>query len=565
MSSVTLSPALYVIDDSPGWESLREQLDPRQLRLVESALSFHSLVSPGRRLTYHVHLGGIHQYPRLTDEGRYYDGCTKGTPRLGSFTAQSLVKPTSDFQPQVLASYGQVLRDTNERFLLVTPPEATDETVQAAWHRDWKPRLYSFLEEREPAVLDIIRNFFWRRWEKERDRRHTARDYTEELRRLRDSVPWPMPIPRLTGPTRPEAPKAAIIGMHWLQAGGAERWAVETIRLVHEAGLVPIVITDRDSHQPWITRPELEGALVLCLTHPIAGFPADDLVLRALLEQYDVRGVLVHHCQWLYDRLSWMRLSRPDLQVADSLHVLEFTGGYPRAAAVVSGEISHHHVISGQLKDWLVSIQGVPEEKVTIAPLSNLTIAETQLHHERHPGEGPLTLAFVGRSSRQKRPDTFLLLVRAARRSGLDVRAIMHGDGDLDGLIARTIARHQLGDIVEVRHSDQPVSDTLAEADVLVITSSNEGITLTTFEALAAGIPVISTDVGAQREVIPPEALLPRQVTRLMPNALRLIRSLKDPANRQRVLAAERAAVERLSQHQQASDWLRGVLVQWAK
>lgn len=565
MSSATPNSSLYVIDDSPGWESLREQLDPRQLRLVESALSFHSLVSPGRRLAYHVHLGGTHQYPRLTDEGSCHDGCTKGTRRLGSFTAQSLVKPTSDFQPQVLASYGQVVRDTNERFLLVTPPEATDETVQAAWHRDWKPRLYSFLEERGPAVLDIIRNFFWRRWEKERDRRHPRRDYTEELRRLRESTPWPLPIPRLAGPMRPEAPKAVIIGMHWLQAGGAERWAVETIRLVQEAGLVPIVITDHDSHQPWITRPELDGALVLCLTHPIAGFPADDLVLRALLEQYDVRGVLVHHCQWLYDRLPWMRLSRPDLQVADSLHVLEFTGGYPRAAAVVSEEISHHHVISGQLRDWLINSQGIAEGKIVLAPLSNLTLAESRPAGRLHSPNATLTLAFVGRSSRQKRPETFLLLIRAARRAGLNIRAIMHGDGELDGLVARTISRHQLSEIVEVRTSARPVADTFAEADVLVITSSNEGITLTTFEALAARVPVISADVGAQREVIPPEALLPRQASGLIPRALGLIRALEVPATRERILDQEREAIDRLAQNQQADAWLKGVLSEWAR
>lgn len=43
-----------------------------------------------------------------------------------------------------------------------------------------------------------------------------------------------------------------------------------------------------------------------------------------------------------------------------------------------------------------------------------------------------------------------------------------------------------------------PVSRTYADADVLLVSSVNEGITLTTIEAISAGIPVLSANVGSQ-------------------------------------------------------------------
>jgi glycosyltransferase involved in cell wall biosynthesis len=565
MSVAGATEGIFRITSLAEWGQLKGTLDARQIRLVESAVGFHSLVNPGRTLTYNVHMGADFQYPRLTDEGRYHTELTAEEPLLGSFQAQSLVESTSQAPVPALTSEGQVARDTNERHLLLTSANATDETVRAQWAQGWQVRLYDYLEEHQPIVLDIIRDFFWRRYEKDRDRYHLPRDYSKELTKLRRISRWSLPIPRIAGPVKPGAPPAVIIGMHWLQAGGAERWAVETVRIVQEAGLIPIVITDRDSHQPWIAKPEFDDALVLCLDHPMAGFPGDDPLLRSLVEVFDVRGVLVHHCQWLYDRLQWLQLSRPGLEVVDSLHVLEFGGGFPRAAAAVSEAITTHHVISEQLRDWLVSRQHIGAQKVVFAPLANLTLEESQLSQDRQSTKDTLTLAFIGRKSRQKRPEAFLVLVRDAVRSGLKVKVIMHGDGEMEGLISRSIARYGLGDVVELRSSTRPVGDTLAEADLLVITSSNEGITLTTFEALAAGVPVISTDVGAQFEVIPPAALLPRPTARLVREAIPLLRRLSEPEARVELLKQERKAVHALAQCEDAETWMKGVVAQWAK
>jgi glycosyltransferase involved in cell wall biosynthesis len=303
-----------------------------------------------------------------------------------------------------------------------------------------------------------------------------------------------------------------LFGMHWLEMGGAERWALDTIALAAEAGFTPIVITDRESPHPWITRPELAGAVVVPLTHALD--PADEAAfLNGVLATFDVRGVHVHHNAWLYRRLPWLRSVRPDLPMVDSLHILEWrTGGFVDIAVRMSNVIDVHHVISPALRDYLIGRQGLPADKVKLATLANLTTADVPPAPPKiRSASDPFTVVFVGRFTQQKRPYLFLRL--AAKLCGSApgrFRFIMQGDGELAGEVNALRGRLGLGDALEVRGPDKPVATTLAEADVLVVSSDNEGLTLTTFEATAAGVPVVSTDVGAQASLVADGLLCPR-------------------------------------------------------
>ena len=71
--------------------------------------------------------------------------------------------------------------------------------------------------------------------------------------------------------------------MHWFQAGGAERWALETVKLVRDAGFIPIVITDRDGHQPWIADPAFDDAILFAYDYAGTRAPGDSPVLACFV------------------------------------------------------------------------------------------------------------------------------------------------------------------------------------------------------------------------------------------------------------------------------------------
>lgn len=81
------------------------------------------------------------------------------------------------------------------------------------------------------------------------------------------------------------------------------------------------------------------------------------------------------------------------------------------------------------------------------------------------------------------------------------------------------IKRYGLEEVIERRALDAPVAQTYRDADALLISSINEGITLTSIEAISAGVPVISANVGSQETLIPPKGLCRRMTSNFVHDA----------------------------------------------
>ncbi len=85
----------------------------------------------------------------------------------------------------------------------------------------------------------------------------------------------------------------------------------------------------------------------------------------------------------------------------------------------------------------------------------------------------------------------------------------MQGSGVLGAITADQIRREGLDDVI-VRRPWGPVGDFMEDVDVLIVSSDNEGLTLTSLEAEEHGVLVLSADVGSQRTVVAPSLLVPR-------------------------------------------------------
>ena len=549
-------------------EGLFEKLSERLSRLVTAAVNYHSLIQPGRTLHYKVYMGEAWQYPRLTDISTLNGVCTDGATLLGEFDAISTVNPQSKFSPHYFAGDEQLL-DQNVRYLLLTPDNATDEDVREhAPNQSRASRLYNRLEYEMPVTFDCVREAL--RAERERKSRRSIAEYqpnTVEVANAGETHhPW---VEIQPGGRVPNAPKAVIVAMHWLQAGGAERWGMETIALAKEAGFIPIVLTDCDSHQPWITDPACDDALVLPLTQPLQERVGDPTILRALFEQFDIRGILIHHCQWMYDRAWWVKQYFPKTFIVDSLHIVEYVhnGGYPYESVARDHWIDLHHVISPQLEHWLEDVHKIAPSKVVDAPLIGLTSDSAGMHYSERRNSECMNVAFVGRMARQKRPEAFILVARALEQGNPGkFHFIMHGNGDMDAFTERLIERYRLQDVIERRPMSMPVADTYRDADVLLVASLNEGITLTTIEAITAGIPTLSANVGSQETLIPPQGLLRRMTSSFVHDAkCSLLHLYDNESDRYKLWEVEKQRLEAFSHKETADSLFRRLLNEWSK
>lgn len=150
------------------------------------------------------------------------------------------------------------------------------------------------------------------------------------------------------------------------------------------------------------------------------------------------------------------------------------------------------------------------------------------------------------------------------KRQGHDLRFILHGDGELSGWVDDIIEAEGLTADILRRTSGTPVTVTLDEAHVLVVSSHNEGLTLTTLEAIAHGVPVVSTDVGAQSDVIPASALVPRYARLAVRHLAEVVANLvTDEEARELLWRKERKAEKKLLSQQSASSWFKEEVSSW--
>lgn len=111
-------------------------------------------------------------------------------------------------------------------------------------------------------------------------------------------------------------------------------------------------------------------------------------------------------------------------------------------------------------------------------------------------------VVFLGRLSRQKRPD---VAVRAlARLLENHPAAELHiaGEGPERAPVKRLAERLGVTDALRMLGTREDIPELLSGASCLLLTSDYEGCPLSVLEAMAAGVPVVATRVGAVPEMI---------------------------------------------------------------
>lgn len=322
-------------------------------------------------------------------------------------------------------------------------------------------------------------------------------------------------LPPLAGDEGPDMSKrpAILIGFHWLEVGGAEKLAFDCVDWALAAGLRVFVIASVRSIQRLADRlPDHPDLRFIRLDRylPQGHWPQ---FLQQLARDENIRLVHVHHCEPLYASLAHLRATAPWVKVVDSTHIVEYAnGGYVRISGVWSNYIDHHHVISRQLVDYYRDVFHVMH-KVLLGRMLPRQDRAALPPLNMQPGQKQLRVAFIGRMYYQKRPVVLVAALRAldrwARAKGVELKATIVGEGPFDPTVQALLRRHGLADRAEIQPANADIPGLLGNSDILLLPSNNEGLALVCYEAIQHGCIPISTDVGSQGEIVPPDLLVP--------------------------------------------------------
>lgn len=181
---------------------------------------------------------------------------------------------------------------------------------------------------------------------------------------------------------------------------------------------------------------------------------------------------------------------------------------YIRLRRWMAAFIAKYIVVSPDLQHWL-------EDRVRIRPSKVLYIAngiDPAVFKATRASAGPrkllgdlaptgtLLIGNVARLDKVKDQagliSAFKLLRETIGEENVDCRLAIAGAGPQQAELQQQIEQLGLNGVVRLLGNRSDVAELLAECDVFVLSSIAEGMPVTLLEAMAAGLPVVATDVG---------------------------------------------------------------------
>lgn len=234
-----------------------------------------------------------------------------------------------------------------------------------------------------------------------------------------------------------------------------------------------------------------------------------------------------------------------DLFCADGMYQ---QGGSRQAVRAAGAVVLAHPDQRRILSEAGISLQGVP---VVERPLGALTSFTPRQHHAAR-----FCVGWVGRNHARKRLDWFVQAILKLGLAPAHLRVVLIGSGLNEAAVSLRAQGVDCSLYERDAHAIATYPQLYQSLDCLVITSATEAGPLPLFEALATGVPVVSTPVGWASYF---SAAAPRYV-RLASNPTEIASRLEQLRGEKQALFDERFEIARLVAEWSLDSWLLAVL-----
>ena len=185
---------------------------------------------------------------------------------------------------------------------------------------------------------------------------------------------------------------------------------------------------------------------------------------------------------------------------------------YRRLRRWMAPFIDRYVAVSPDLQAWLTDRAGIRRSKVVYIAngidAATFTVPRVVSERRRRLGDfappGSVLIGNVARLDKVKDQAGLLSAFKFLREEAghANCRLIIAGEGPQRETLERQIVKLGLVQTVRLLGNRDDVAELLAECDVFVLSSIAEGMPVTLMEAMAAGLPVVATNVGGIASVV---------------------------------------------------------------
>ena len=228
--------------------------------------------------------------------------------------------------------------------------------------------------------------------------------------------------------------------------------------------------------------------------------------IKYIMEKNNINMIFNTSSFFGYSILPYLKGMYPQIPIVDYIHMEEWynrNGGYARSSSMLEGIIDKTLVCNSVTEEILVNYFkrkdnevetvyiGVDTEKFNPDKYDKMQLRKKYGLENNNK----IIIGYICRISEQKRPMLLAEIIKKTISRRKDVLFLIVGDGSM-------LKMKKLQENIKFLPSTNKTPEMYRISDITINCSIKEGLALTAYESLSMGVPVISADVGGQRELV---------------------------------------------------------------
>lgn len=302
-----------------------------------------------------------------------------------------------------------------------------------------------------------------------------------------------------------------LIIIPWMVLGGADKFNLDLIRLADKNKYRFTVLSMQPTEYAWRQQYDELCDDVFDLSSFIDR--KDWLAfVNYIIESRNIDIILNTNSQTGYAMLPYLHAKYPSIPIMDYIHMEEWynrNGGYSRDSAGVGSVIDKTLFCNQNSEKILVdyfkrdaSTVGTVYIGVDADKFNPENYDKKKLQEKYNIPSNRTIISLIARIDYQKRPFLLMKIIKKTVELKKDVLFLIAGDGPLLPDIKRIARDEGLEPYVRFLGKTDKPDELYAISDMTLNCSIKEGLALTAYESLSMGVPVVSCDVGGQKELI---------------------------------------------------------------
>lgn len=295
----------------------------------------------------------------------------------------------------------------------------------------------------------------------------------------------------------------------WMTTGGADKFNLDLVNKLDRDRFNFTIVTTEPGVNNY--RQLFNDGTVIYELPAFLDMKSWPAFINYLMNKRNINFVFSTNSEFGYSTLPYIKANHPEIPIIDYVHMEEWynrNGGYSRDSSAVESVIDKTLTCNGNTtKIFIDHFKRNPNsvETVYIGVDENKYDPEKYNCEEQRANFGlskKYVIGFICRISEQKRPLLLLEIIKKLKENRNDFEFLIAGDGNLLEKMKSKANSMGLKENIKFIGNVAETEPVYSASDLTINCSIKEGLALTSYESLSMGVPVISSDVGGQKELI---------------------------------------------------------------